>query len=125
MLAIPVAIEPRNMTIMIRFCCGQYSVSASVGELPSMYSHYVEHAVLNEDFGIRSGDGTALFFSVASNSGNWPELVVALRFEPSPEGGFDPGFLLIPERHLILVGAGPTPVGGCRRSRILGMEAAR
>lgn len=91
---------------MLRFCCGQYTVSASIGELPLMYSNFVEHALLNEDFGIRSGDGTALFFAVGSSSGNWPELVVALRFQPGPEGGFHPGFLLIPERHLILIGAG-------------------
>jgi hypothetical protein len=92
------------MTAMLSFCCGQYTVSASIGGLPLIYSSFVEHALLNEDLGIRSSDGTALFFAV--KSGNWPELVVALHFEPGPDSGFHPEFLLIPERHLILVGAG-------------------
>jgi hypothetical protein len=94
------------MTGLLHVCCGQYSVRASVGALPSTYSAFVSHAVLHEDFGIRSADGTALFFAVESSSRNWPELVVALRFVPGPEAGFYPGFLLVPERHLILVGAG-------------------
>ena len=91
---------------MLLFSCGQYTVRASIGALPLMYSNFVEHAVLNEDFGSRSGDGTALFFAVDNGSRHWPELVVALRFEPGPQSGFDPGFLLIPERHLVLIGAG-------------------
>jgi hypothetical protein len=50
-----------------------------------MYSTFVAHAVVHEDFGIRSADGTALFFSVKSIARDWPELVVALRFAPGPE----------------------------------------
>jgi hypothetical protein len=94
------------MTGLLSFGGGQYTVSASVGALPPMYSTFVGHAVLHEDFGIRAADGTALYFAVGSGSRNWPELVVVLRFEPGPEAGFHPGFLLIPESHLVFVGAG-------------------
>jgi hypothetical protein len=88
------------------FCCGQYTVRASVGGLPLTYSEYVSHAVLSEDLGIRSAEGTALFFAVGSSARDWPDLVVALRFDPGPEAGFRPGILLVPERHLVFVGAG-------------------
>jgi hypothetical protein len=91
---------------MLQFCCGDYTVHISVGPLPATYSDYLEHAALSEDLGIRSSDGTALFFAVQSRALNWPELAVALRFEPEPQQGFHPGFLLIPEYHLIVVGAG-------------------
>jgi hypothetical protein len=74
---------------MLRFGCSQYTVSASIGELPRLYSNFAKRAILNEDFGIRSSNGTALFIAVSSNSADWPELVVALRFKPGPEGGFD------------------------------------
>jgi hypothetical protein len=94
------------MTALIRFCCGPYVLSASVGALPSTYSRLVAHAVVLEDFGIRSADGTALFFSIGSVDRDWPELVVALRFAPGSEAGFAPGFMLIPESHVAFVGAG-------------------
>jgi hypothetical protein len=94
------------MTTLLHFCCGPYTVSASVGGLPRTYSSFVGHAVLHEEMEIRSSDGTALFFAVKRAVRNWPELVVALRFHPGPDAGFDPGFLLVPESHLLLVGAG-------------------
>jgi hypothetical protein len=79
--------------------------------------------------------GTALFFAATSSSRNWPDLVVALRFDPGPGAGFHPGILLVPERDLLFVGAGTsllvqtlaclTSMGGCRGLWVLGMEAAR
>ena len=47
-----------------------------------------------------------MFFAVQSRTAGWPELAVAMRFEPEPAQGFHPGFLLIPEQHVIFVGAG-------------------
>jgi hypothetical protein len=94
------------MTALVRFSCGTYTLSASVGGLPSAYSKFAAHARLHEDLGIRSTDGTALFFSVRTLVQDWPELVVALRFAPGPEAGFYPGFLLIPESDVLFVGAG-------------------
>lgn len=89
---------------MLSFSCDRYTLSATVGCLPTSYSVYASHAVLNEDLGIRRADGTALFFSVYSGTGEC-QLAVALRFEGF-ESGFYPGFLLIPESDLLLVGAG-------------------
>jgi len=90
----------------IVFCCDQYAVRASGDGLPSLYSEYVRHAVLSEDFGVGSAEGTTLFFAATSSSRNWPDLVVALRFDPGPGSGFHPGILLVPERDLLFVGAG-------------------
>jgi hypothetical protein len=89
----------------LSFCCDQYAVSVSVDglPLPSIYSELVSHAVLSENFGI-SGEGTPLFLTAGHSSRNWPDLVVALHFDPG--AGFHPGMLLVPERHLLFVGAG-------------------
>jgi hypothetical protein len=91
---------------MLEFCSGDYAVYVSVGTLPVTYSDYLQRAALSMDFGIRSDDGTALFFAVQGRTSRWPELAVVMRFEPEPGQGFHPGFLLIPEHHLIFVGAG-------------------
>jgi hypothetical protein len=96
-----------GMTELV-FCCDQYAVIVSVGGLPLIYSKYVGHAVLSEDLGIRSAEGTALFFATRSSARDWPDLVVALRFSPGPLDGFHPGILLVPERDLVFVGAGTT-----------------
>ena len=85
---------------------GQYTVSATIGELPAAYPSMIEHATLHDDFGVQSADGTALVISIERASSKWPDLVVSQRFDPGPESGFQPGALLIPESHLILLGAG-------------------
>jgi hypothetical protein len=90
----------------VYFGCDEYTVSAGVGALPAIYPDCVKRAVLHEDFGVHSPDETALFFAVSRGSRAWPSLVVAMRFDPGPEAGFNPGFLLIPENHLLFVGAG-------------------
>ena len=85
---------------------GRYTVSATIGELPLVYASMTEHATLHDDFGIQGTEGTALVISVERASSKWPDLVVSQRFDPGPESGFHPGTFLIPESHLILIGAG-------------------
>jgi len=41
-----------------------------------------------------------------NSSRDWPDLVVALRFDPGPGAGFRPGIMLVPERDLLFIGAG-------------------
>ncbi|UFZ04593.1 hypothetical protein LQG66_36345 [Bradyrhizobium ontarionense] len=92
----------------LSFFCDRYAVRACVGALPWIYNSYVEHAVLNDDLGIRSTDGTPLFVAVGRDSSSWPELVVSLRFDPGPKSFFYPGILVIPDRDIVLIGAGTT-----------------
>lgn len=84
----------------------EYAVSGDVGALPTAYNAIVEHATLHDDFGMKDANGTALVISVQRAAANWPELVVSQRFEPGPEAGFFPGALLIPENHILFIGAG-------------------
>jgi hypothetical protein len=91
------------MAAEIYFSCGPYELHASIGGLPAAYDALVGQATLHEEIEIRSRDGTPLFFAVSA-PGEWPELTVALTFDP----GFGPGFLLIPERRRLFVGAGTT-----------------
>ena len=85
---------------------GEYTVSGTVGELPTIYSALIEHAILHDDFGVKGADGTAMVISVERASEQWPNLLISQRFDPGPEAGFHPGALLVPETNLLFVGAG-------------------
>lgn len=91
---------------MMKFSAGEYTVGCSVGELPAIYNSLVAHARLHDDFGVKQADGTALFVSVERSSSYTPELIVTQRFEPGPEAGFHPGVLIVPETHVLFIGAG-------------------
>jgi len=86
----------------------EYTISGSVGEPPATYSAMLEHASFHDDRGIKGSEGTALIVTVKRASDAWPAIVISLRFDPGPLSGFHPGAMLIPERHLLLVGAGTT-----------------
>ena len=94
------------MTPILYVGCGSYTVSGSIGGVPTSYASLIEHATLHDDLGIRDSDGTALVISVQLGSGAWPELLIAQRFTPGPEAGFQPGVLLVPETNLLFIGAG-------------------
>jgi len=83
---------------------GEYSLTVHRGPLPSIYGSYRQHAALAEEFGLDQPEGEACFVAVQS-SGDWPSLLVALRFEPYVEG-FHPGVLLVPETKVLFIGAG-------------------
>src|SRR5215471_16687611 len=85
---------------------GEYTVSGTVGELPTIYAVLIEHATMHDDFGVKAPDGTALVIAVERSSGQWPELLISQRFEPGAEAGFDPGTFLVPETGVFFVGAG-------------------
>jgi hypothetical protein len=89
-----------------RIGSGEYTVTGTVGEVPAIYGALIEHAHLHDDFGVDSPDGTALVISVESASSQYPELLISQRFKPGPEAGFHPGAFVVPESHLLLVGAG-------------------
>jgi hypothetical protein len=85
---------------------GEYTVSGTVGEVPTIYSALVEHASLHDDFGLKGPEGTALVISVERSSGQWPDVLISQRFDPGPEAGFYPGVFLVAETHLLFAGAG-------------------
>jgi len=91
---------------MIRFTCGDYTVSASLGGPPAIYDRYVEHALLHDNLGMSGVDGSEFVVLVEGVASNWPELVCAQRFSPGLDAAFYPSLLLIPESHLLFVGAG-------------------
>lgn len=93
------------MTAFLEFCAGDYTVTAGVGALPPAYDSFARHALLHEEIGLEE-EGALAFFSVQDGCRPWPDLVVALRFDPPPEAGFHPGFMLLPEHQMLFVGAG-------------------
>lgn len=94
------------MAATLQLGSDQYTVTCTIGELPAAYSSLIERATLHDDFGVDGAGGTVLVISVESADAQWPALVVSQRFEPGPEAGFHPAALLIPESHLLLLGAG-------------------
>ena len=84
----------------------EYTVSGTIGELPVTYSAMLEHATFHDDFGVTDPDGTVLIVAVERASERWPSIIVSQRFAPGPEAGFHPGTILVPENHLLLIGAG-------------------
>jgi hypothetical protein len=101
----------------VRLGCGEYTVSVSVGELSSIYDSQVQHAALHDDFGIYRAEGTPLVVTVMRSAVEWPDIVISQRFSPGPEAGFHPGTFLIPETHILLVGAGTRLLAYDLRSR--------
>src|ERR1051325_9744053 len=93
------------MTATFRMGAADYVVSGTIGSIPITYSAMVERAVLHDDFGVKGSDGTTLVIAVEA-AGDWPDLVISQRFEPGPDAGFYPGVFLVPENHILFVGAG-------------------
>jgi hypothetical protein len=89
---------------MFNVTIGEYILHCLPEGLPDLYSDYVKHAALAEDFNIRSSEGTNCFLAVSKGT-QWPFLVVAQRYKPAGSG-FYPGAILIPETDLLLIGAG-------------------
>jgi hypothetical protein len=104
---------------------GEYTVSGTVGEVPTIYAALIEHSTLHDDFGVKAPDGTALVIAVERSSGQWPELLISQRFDPGPEAGFYPGTFLVAETGLLFVGAGTRLLAyDLRASRRLWEDAA-
>jgi hypothetical protein len=90
----------------IRFSSEEFTVDATIGELPAGFSTLIERARVHDDHGIKESGGTQLIIQVQSTSADWPELVISQRFSPGAEAGFHPGILLVPETKVLFVGAG-------------------
>jgi hypothetical protein len=91
---------------MFQVGSGEYTISGIIGELPATYSAMIEHASFHDNFGVSGASGTELVVTVERASEKWPGIIVSQRFDPGPEAGFHPGTVLIPENHLLFLGAG-------------------
>lgn len=83
---------------------GPHTVSCHPDRLPNLYREYVEHAELSDEFDLRGSDEGRVCFVAVSRAGEWPFLVVALRYRSA--SGFHPGALLVPETDRLFIGAG-------------------
>lgn len=97
-------LDNKGGEVTLSFSSGSYVLRTSVGALPSLYSEYCRHATFREEIGTSSSEGTVLFVAVTQGVSDWPGVVVAQRF--GADSGFHPGVCLVPETHLLLIGAG-------------------
>lgn len=89
---------------MIRISLGEYTLTVS-NDYPSLYKEYHKRANLVNVFEDKHDEGTLFFVSVAKGA-DWPFLMVMQRYTPGSSSGFYPGVLLLPETHLLFIGAG-------------------
>lgn len=83
---------------------GDWRVNVATDFAPLIYDKYVSHAALVDEINL---DGSGRYFLAAVSNGpsSWPELVVALRYQPDV-GGFDPAVAVTGS--CVFVGAGNT-----------------
>lgn len=87
---------------MFSISIGQYTLSCNSHSLPDLYSSYVEHAQLVEEFDLWDDGGERCFLALGLSGADWPFLVLAQGYDPS--GGFHPGALLVEETGILFVG---------------------
>lgn len=92
---------------MFRITLGEYMVTIS-DTTSDTYGHDCRHARLVETLDVgkwESYKSSSLFLSIA-RGGASPFLVVTQKYSPGPDQGFYPGIMLVPETHLLFIGAG-------------------
>ena len=90
---------------MFQLSSGDLTLLCAHDSLPSLYAEYRSHAKLSDEFALTSSEGQVSFLAVR-RADDWPFLVLAQRYSPTPASGFFPGALLVPESGLLFVGAG-------------------
>lgn len=96
---------------MFEISFGQWTVLVEADGLPNIYDSYVSHAALVEEFELKCSEGKLVFVAIKqgdsdlSTDRDWPEIVIAQRYEPF-ESGFNFGALVVPETSTLFIGAG-------------------
>ncbi len=91
---------------MITIAVGEYYLGISDGEVPDIYGSYLEHAQVVEEFdqSATCENQSKRFVVTVGRRQEWPILIVT---QNSVQAGMlPPGILLVPETHLLLIGAG-------------------
>lgn len=71
----------------------------------SIPEYYGSPVALSEEFGLEHTDWDVFYLAVQKES-DWPFLRVIQRYWPNHWAGSHPGILLVPETHILFVGAG-------------------
>lgn len=95
---------------MFRISVGEYQIGCQADRPPDLLSEYQQRATLAEDFGVANEVGASVCFVSVGRPQEWPSLVVIQRYSPAGFG-FVPGVLLVPEVHLLFIGAGRRLLG--------------
>ncbi len=89
---------------MVTVTVGEYLVSVAEA-LPAHYEHDAARATLIERFDLERESGALLYVAVRRGH-DWPFLIVAQRYEPISGECPHSGVLLVPETHVLFLGAG-------------------
>lgn len=79
----------------------------SEGELPSLYSAYIQRARYVDEIDLTNPEGRTFVVMVTPEEGSagWPSMVLSQRFQDA-QTAFNPGLHYVPEKDLLFVGAG-------------------
>lgn len=92
---------------MLEATIGDWTTLTKVGQLPDIYDSYKSHALFIDEIELSDEDAMHFFVGVRhpDDAGVWPEFVVCQCYAPSG-GGFNPGYLIVPETDRLFIGAG-------------------
>ena len=86
---------------------GGFAVESFFDELPAIWPEFERRAALVEHFDAKKEQATLLGVALWSRAEkDWPRVVITQRFSPGLTSGFIPGVVVIPETHIVFMGAG-------------------
>jgi hypothetical protein len=92
---------------MFSLSVAEYRLLCSAPEIPShYYTYYHDRARLTHEIDLEKAGCERCFLAVHKAGEDRPLLAVAQGYWPGIQVGFHPGLILIPETHLLLIGAG-------------------
>lgn len=92
---------------MISINQGEWEFLVEDGNLPSIYTSYLEHANFADEIDIRKSEGRFFFLCISKRGDNqgWPSVVLAQKYHDAQQT-WHPGFLFVPRTSLLFIGAG-------------------
>jgi hypothetical protein len=89
---------------LIEFSIDKYKLAVHIDEEPVIFDLLLKHAKYKDIEGLKN-EGTSIYILVGTDK-EWYEQIIAFRFDPIDYGGFNPGFLIVPETDTLFIGAG-------------------
>lgn len=89
---------------MIEFNFEKYKIAVQTGNEPGIYDMWLDRAAFKDIEGLNN-EGTPIYIGVGQGE-EWYSTVIAFRSSPIEQGGFNPGFLIVPETDTLFIGAG-------------------
>ena len=96
----------RQTMAMVDFIVGDYCIRVFIGEVPSIYEHYILHAEVVFDADLQN-EGTAVYIVIYNNvEKDSKYTIIAFRSQPLGFAGFSPSIYFEPQTTILFIGGG-------------------